>query len=42
MGIPNVSDQASGRAKKPLLFIEIDTGGATREKLEVFKGDDPK
>lgn len=36
-----MSDHASTRVKKPLICIEIDTGGATREKLEVYKGDDP-
>ena len=35
------SDQASVRVKKPLLFIEVDTGESTRAKIEVFKGDDP-
>ena len=35
------SDQASVRIKKPLLFIEVDTGESTRAKIEVFKGDDP-
>ena len=41
LGPVNLSDHASARVKKPLICIEIDTGGATREKLEVFKGDDP-
>ena len=37
----NTSEKASVRIKKPLLFIEVDTGGANREKIEVFKDDDP-
>ena len=31
--------------KKPLLFIEVDTNGSEAggiERLEVFKGDDPR
>ena len=40
-----VTTSMSGLARKPLLFIEVDTNGAEEggiERIEVFKGDDPR
>ena len=37
-----ISDKTSQKGRKPLICIEIDTGEDSREKIEVFKGDDPQ
>ena len=40
-----VGANSSVTARKPLLFIEVDTNGAEEggiERIEVFKGDDPR
>ena len=37
-----ISDRTSLKGRKPLICIEIDTGEDSREKIEVFKGDDPQ